>query len=156
MNALTPVETLLAIEEIKSLKARYFRFIDTRDWVGFRDLFTDDCTFDFSEAFGDLGPPPTAGATSPTKEAVDSLVESLKVSLSGVLTIHHGHMPEIEINSPDSAHGIWAMYDFIRRPAGRTSPSIEGYGHYHEEYSRRDGRWLISSVRLTRLSVRAL
>lgn len=156
MNGLGPLDTLLAIEEIKSLKARYFRFIDTRDWSGFRSLFSDDCTFDFSQAFGDIAPPPTVSATDPTKESVDNFVESLKVSLSGVLTIHHGHMPEIEITGPNSAQGVWAMYDYIRRPAGRRSPSIEGYGHYHEDYVKVGDRWLISSVRLTRLSVAEL
>ena len=31
-------DSLLAIEEIRQLKARYFRCIDTRDWAGFRSL----------------------------------------------------------------------------------------------------------------------
>src|SRR3546814_6402828 len=35
---------LLAINEIKSLKARYFRFVDTKDWVGLATLFTPDAT----------------------------------------------------------------------------------------------------------------
>ncbi len=37
------VEKLWDIEQIKQLKARYFRLMDTKDWVGWRDLFTDDC-----------------------------------------------------------------------------------------------------------------
>jgi 3-hydroxyisobutyrate dehydrogenase-like beta-hydroxyacid dehydrogenase len=31
------------LEAIKQLKARYFRFLDTKDWAAFRDLFTADC-----------------------------------------------------------------------------------------------------------------
>jgi hypothetical protein len=32
------------IEAIRRLKARYCRFLDTKDWDGYRQLFTDDVT----------------------------------------------------------------------------------------------------------------
>jgi hypothetical protein len=37
---------LLAIEQIKQLKARYFRCMDTKDWAGLRSVFCDDAVFD--------------------------------------------------------------------------------------------------------------
>jgi len=37
------VQMLWDVEQIKQLKARYFRLLDTKDWDGFADLFTDDC-----------------------------------------------------------------------------------------------------------------
>jgi hypothetical protein len=30
---------------------------------------------------------------------------------------------------------------------------MHGYGHYHETYEKTDGRWRISSLKLTRLRV---
>jgi hypothetical protein len=30
---------------------------------------------------------------------------------------------------------------------------LEGYGHYHETYSKIDGNWYIASMRLSRLRV---
>ena len=33
---------LIDIESIKQLKARYCRYLDTKDWDRWRDLFTDD------------------------------------------------------------------------------------------------------------------
>ena len=30
---ISPIDKLLAIEEIKQLKARYFRFVDSHDWA---------------------------------------------------------------------------------------------------------------------------
>jgi 3-phenylpropionate/cinnamic acid dioxygenase small subunit len=36
--------TLEDVEQIKELKARYFRFFDTKQWDRWRGLFTDDCT----------------------------------------------------------------------------------------------------------------
>ena len=37
------VEQLWDIEQIKQLKARYFRYIDSKDWDSFAQLFTEDC-----------------------------------------------------------------------------------------------------------------
>ena len=37
---------LLAIEEIKQLKSRYFRSMDTKDWEALRSIFCADATFD--------------------------------------------------------------------------------------------------------------
>ena len=36
-------QQLWEIEQIKQLKARYFRLMDTKDWDAWRELFTDDC-----------------------------------------------------------------------------------------------------------------
>ena len=62
-------------------------------------------------------------------------------------------MPEIEITSPTTAKGIWAMEDVLRWPEGAPMKTLQGYGHYHETYERVDGRWLIKSLRLSRLRV---
>jgi len=37
-------------EAIRQLKARYFRTMDTKDWAGMRQVFTDDVVIDTSEA----------------------------------------------------------------------------------------------------------
>jgi len=36
---------------------------------------------------------------------------------------------------------------------GADRPSITGYGHYRERWVRRDGRWKIASLKLTRLHI---
>lgn len=46
---MTEVEKLLALEDIKTLKARYFRCVDTKDWNGFAAVFAPDAAFDISE-----------------------------------------------------------------------------------------------------------
>src|SRR5271163_4832520 len=43
-----------AIEAIKQLKARYCRYLDTKDWAAWRSIFTDDFLSDTSEAGGKL------------------------------------------------------------------------------------------------------
>src|SRR5262249_38216189 len=40
------------VEEIKKLKARYCRLMDTKDWAGYRQVFTDDVTMDTTDSGG--------------------------------------------------------------------------------------------------------
>ncbi|HEY7106186.1 MAG TPA: nuclear transport factor 2 family protein [Acidimicrobiia bacterium] len=141
-------QELSDVYEIQVLKARYFRFMDTRQWDEFRDLFTDDMQLVMDDA-------PVPGEAQPTFESADALVDYLRQSDPGKLTVHQGHMPEIELVDPDHATGIWAMFDWVDDPP--RGGAWQGYGHYHERYTRcPDGRWRISHVHLTRLRSNAV
>jgi hypothetical protein len=138
---------LAAIEEIKALKARYSRTMDTKDWPAFEAVFAPDATMDVSgEARG-------PGAGDGIIRGRATIAGFVRAAIDDVTTVHHGHMPEIEIVSESRARGIWAMEDRLRWPDGAPIRSMHGLGHYHETYERRDGRWLIASTRLTRLRV---
>ncbi len=128
---------LVEIEAIKQLKARYFRFLDTKQWDAWRELFTEDFR---AEVYG---PHPVIHF-----ESRDEMVDSNRKILAEAPTVHHGHMPEIELTGPDTARGIWAMLDVVKLGAG-----FVGYGHYHEEYRKVDGHWRIARLRLTRLHI---
>ena len=93
---------------------------------------------------------PEGGVSEDGREAV---VRSVSTVLEGVTTVHHGHMPEIEITGDDTATGIWAMFDYVEFPATESGErfGLKGYGHYIEEYVREDGAW-----RIKRLSCRAV
>lgn len=124
------------IEAIRRLKAGYFRTLDTKDWEGLRRLFTDDVVVDTSEAGGEV----VTGA--------DAFVEFVREMLDGAVTVHQGHMPEIELTSETTATAIWALHDIIIWPSGTR---LDGYGHYHEIYEKSDDGWRIASSKLTRL-----
>lgn len=133
---------LIAIEAIKTLKARYFRFVDTRDWSGLRGVFTPDAILDVPEA--GRGP-----------QGLDESMIFFEQALEGAVSVHFGHMPEIEIESEDSARAVWPMDDRIYWSPERASilgyTQLRGFGHYHETYGRHDGEWKIKTMRLTRL-----
>jgi len=131
------VQRLLAVEEIKQLKARYFRFLDTKDWAGLASVFTADAVLE---------------AEGRAREGADNIVGFVAKFLEGAVSVHHGHMPEITITGPDSATGVWAMFDYLQLPTEPPS-ELRGYGHYHEEYVREDGVWRIRRLVLTRLRV---
>jgi SnoaL-like domain len=142
--ALDNVEKLIAIEDIKRLKARYFRCVDTKDWDGWRNVFAHDVQIDISQDV------PNGEFTGP-----DALIASARVSLIGCVSVHHGHCPEIDITSSTTASGIWAMEDVLHWSAASAHPNqtAQGYGHYFETYEKSDGQWLIKSMKLRRLRV---
>ncbi len=124
------------LEAIKRLKARYFRTMDTKDWGGMRQVFTDDVVIDTTESGGGV------------VEGADEFIAFLEETLADAVTVHHGHMPEIDLTSPTTARGIWALQDVIVWPNGLR---LLGFGHYHETYAKVGDDWRIASSTLTRL-----
>jgi hypothetical protein len=137
-----PVTRLLAVEEIKQLKARYFRYMDTRRWDDLRSVFARDAHLD------------TDGFTA---DGRDGIVAFLQRVLRDARTVHHGHMPEITITSATTARGTWALFDYVEFVSADGSDAaprgLFGYGHYEEDYVVEDQAWRIAVLRLTRLRV---
>ncbi len=138
---MTDTERLMAAEEIKQLKARYFRYMDTKQWSGWEEIFTTDAVMDVSEE----------QVSESVIKGRDKIIPFVSKVLEGVVTVHHGHMPEIEVLSETTARAIWSMEDKLRWPNGKTT--LHGYGHYHETYEKVDGRWRIKTLKLTRLRI---
>jgi SnoaL-like domain len=132
------IDAIKDIEALKQLKARYCRLLDTKDWAGWRGIFTSDFISDTSESGGKV------------IADIDEFIAFVRKSLSDRTTVHQVHAPEIELTSETTARGIWALEDLIRFAPGL---NMRGYGHYHESYEKSDGQWRIKSSKLTRLRV---
>src|SRR5271169_7071242 len=78
-------------EAIRQLKARYFRAMDTKDWSGLRRVFADDVVMDTTASGGSV----ITGA--------EPFLAFLREAIGDVITVHHGHTPEIELTSPTTA-----------------------------------------------------
>jgi hypothetical protein len=132
------------LEAIRQLKARYFRFMDTKAWDAWRDVFAADVSGVFDIAVSTNG---ADGQSGPTWSGVDVLVSSIRSAIEDCITVHHGHTPEIALTSDVDAIGLWAMADVVEFPNGYV---LEGAGHYHETYKKIDGAWRIQRLHLTR------
>ena len=136
------LERLEAIEEIRNLKARYFRLIDTKAWDALADVFTADMQV--------VTPDGRVWV-----EGGAAYAESLRAGLSDAVSCHQGLTGEIDIAGPADASAIWAMQDVIEWTDCHPREgwkAIVGRGHYHETYRRgADGRWRIATLTLTRL-----
>jgi hypothetical protein len=142
---MTDVEKLLAIEEIKRLKSKYFFGLDHKDWeLWRREVWAPDARLLVPEA-------------SREDVGIDAIIAYVSQSTADQVSVHHGHMPDIEITSDTTARGIWAMEDRLYRSPGNPladgSSYLHGFGHYHETYVRTPVGWRIQSTRLTRLRI---
>lgn len=124
---------LVALEEIKRLKHRYLRCVDTKDWDGLADVLTADAVADYGT--------PTYG--KPLKlTGRDAIVGFMRENLGpGLITTHYATQPEIDIDG-DEATGTWAFQDTVIVVEHRFV--ITGAAFYVDRYRREDGRWRIA------------
>jgi hypothetical protein len=141
------LDQLLAAEAIRTLKARYFRFVDGKDWSGLASVFSENVILDLRSQVV----PGVAPAKEQAAVGRDMVVSLIAKVVGRFRTVHHGHLPEIRVSSATSADGIWAMDDTIRDLEDRLV--LRGSGYYHETYIRRADVWTISNMRLERLWV---
>lgn len=132
------VQVLRDIEAIRRLKAKYYRYTDMFEWGKYYELFTDDVVV----------------VWEPWNMRVDGradLVRQLDERRQFHYTVHHGHMPEIDIIDSTHARAIWALnlkawYDGPGERGGSGARFVEHAAHQVEEYRKVDGVWLISRL----------
>jgi len=133
------LQQLSDFEDIRSLKHRYFRGIDTADMNLLSVLFTADLVVEYR-----------GGTYKVALEGSAEMLEFLANSFhSGAVAMHHGHMPEITLTGPDNATGIWYLEDIFISTERRTYTM--GSAIYHDEYRRENGVWKISRTEYDRV-----
>jgi hypothetical protein len=134
---MTSIDETREILAICALKARYCRLLDSKQWDGWRELFTEDYELDVSAAGG-----------GPLIKGRDAAMASVLASIGQAVTAHQVHFPEIELKGGE-ALAVFPMQDRVIFGAGK--PSITGYGHYHDRLVKQNGAWKIAALKLTRL-----
>lgn len=129
---MTP-EELVEIELIKQLKYRYIRNLDLNNWDELAATLTDDVQCDYSD--GEY-------SFSDRDDALHFLTTSM--GSDRISTTHHVHQPEIDLTSPITATGSWALWDKI--VVLDFNLVIQGSAYYSDEYVKVDGQWLISKT----------
>ncbi|QGP80527.1 nuclear transport factor 2 family protein [Sphingobium sp. CAP-1] len=133
------LQQLSDLEDIRTLKHRYFRGIDTADLSLLQSLFTADIGVDYR-----------GGTYRVQLEGRDNMIEFLANSFhSGAVAMHHGHMPEITLTGDDMAEGIWYLEDIFINLEMR-SHTI-GSAIYRDQYRREDGQWKIARTEYDRV-----
>lgn len=134
---------LVAIEEIKRLKHRYFRTLDLKLWDEFADCLAEDV----SARYG------TQAMDKPLHyDNRADVVDFMRNNLGpGIITIHVANHPEIDVaTGGDTATGSWAFEDTVIVPDFKVQ--IRGGGYYVDTYRRdADGAWRIASTQYERI-----
>ncbi len=140
------LEQLVALEAIKRLKAEYCYFLDLHEWDNYANLFTEDATLDTDTAVSTQG---RDGKPQPQIRGRAAIRKFLAGFLDNAVTVHHVHSPIIDLTSPETAAGIWAMEDEVELDGFH----LHARGHYHETYRLDGGEWRIASLHLTRTRI---
>jgi len=123
------LQDLSDIEEIRQLKSRYFRCIDTGNEAELATLFADDVTVDYR-----------GGNYRLVVKGKADMVAFLSSSFhSGVVAMHQGHTPEIRITGADTAQGTWYLEDRFINPE-RNEDTV-GSAIYYDTYVRTADGW---------------
>ena len=141
------LERLVAIEDIKQLKYRYYRFLDTKDWENFRTIWTPDAVMDMNM------PDRILNTEDGLYRGPDAITAFAEKAIGEGSTVDHAIMPEIDVTSPTTANAIWVQEDRVTWPEGQPNRSLHGHGYEHETYEKIDGAWRIKSTKLVRLKV---
>ena len=126
------------LEAIKQLKYRYIRCLDLKLWDEMSDCFTEDATSAYSGG---------KYAFSGRSQILAFLVQAL--GPSHMVTAHRVHQPEIELTSPTTARGVWALDDVVIDTRGGFT--IRGAAVYEDVYVKLDGVWKIRSTGYERI-----
>lgn len=132
-EGMSELEWLVALEEIRQLKARRDRYADAHDWEGYQSLHAPDHV-----SHNDGQEPWTSS---------QEMIENVSRIMDPMTTIHHSYDPEIIFDSPTKARGIWAMSGGIIAKGDDHDTWSHGYGYYLETYEKRDGRWVFTTRR---------
>ena len=120
------------IEAIKQVQGRFLRAADTADAALVRTTVIDDF-------YCDTG----SGGRGET-QGIENFV--IRITTTPAKAVHHALMPEIELTSPTTANGIWAVHMFAKIADGTV---VDGFGYYNNTYVKVDGTWLLSTLRLS-------
>lgn len=149
------LERIVAIEEIKRVKARYFRGVDCSDAELVRGILADDCELDYRGCCTD---PRSGRDFMPTMNVVlrgSASWSAEGFAKAGIVSVHQGCNADIELTSATTATAIWPMSDRLFLPAGAPFSQMIGYGYYHETYVKVDGSWKIKTLYIERIRVEA-
>lgn len=126
------------IEAIKRLKYKYLRCLDTKDWAGLGETLTDDAVSAYSSGKYSF-------------EGRDAILAFLEESLGRdtILSAHQVHHPEIDLESPNSATGVWALSDIVIDTQHKIT--IRGAAFYSDRYVKIDGAWKIAATGYERI-----
>ncbi len=125
------LQQLSDLEEIRQLKSRYFRCIDTGNHAELATCFAEDVSVDYRGGGYRL-------RVSGRADMVEFVASSFN---SDVIAMHHGHTPEISFVDDNTAKGTWYLEDRFINPE-RDEHTV-GSSLYYDTYVRTDDGWKI-------------
>jgi hypothetical protein len=137
------LQRLLAIEDIKLLRAKYCRSIDNHTFDRLHEVLTDDFLLDMSPTGKVLG------SEVPVVSGRDTVIGLFHASFTPLkMLLHIVTIPEIEFQDETHATGVWRQETFIKE----NRPDLPGlglaYATVFDTYRKAAEGWRMASVRV--------
>jgi len=120
------------IEAVRQLQARYQRCLDTRDFDGIADCFTDDVVSSYGNG---------SMSYNGKEEVMKFLCSVMELNMPSTHLIHGG---EIDILNHSHAKACWYLEDYLLHQ--KYKMKLHGAAIYHVEYRKDGDCWKISSI----------
>ena len=135
---MSPIEELVELEAIKTLRHLYSHYFDGKQVEKLTDLFTDDAVCEFG---------PMYGGDWVGKEQIRSNYATYTEAEGDEHEVMHAVTnPWIRFIDDTTANGRWYLMD-LRTAEGTENPLIL-FGIYDDVYKKVDGKWLIERTRI--------
>lgn len=127
------------IEQIKRVKYRYCRCIDTANVTELKELFTEDASICY-----------VGGSYKFEAEGRDKICEAIGYAFHAeAIAFHHVNHPEIDLVSPTEATGTWYLKDWFLDLKHKII--TDGSALYKDTYVKQGGKWLIKRATYSRI-----
>ncbi|MGC4251008.1 MAG: nuclear transport factor 2 family protein [Sphingobium sp.] len=140
---LSDLERMIAVDAIKTLRARFCRALDARNWDALASMVTDGIRLLVANESGN----PALGLADPLSfNGRDAFLAFVRQVIGTGPTIHVATMPEIEVHGPDTAHGVWLIQGYSESAREHGLTLGIGYETVEDDYVRIDGHWRIDGL----------
>lgn len=120
------------IEAIRYLQAKYQRCLDTRDFDGIAECFTDEVVSSYGNG---------SMSYQGKEEVIGFLCSVMTLDMPSTHLIHGG---EIDILDPAHATAKWYLEDYLVHQ--KYQMKLHGAAVYQVEYLKDNGKWIIASI----------
>lgn len=127
------------IEDIESLKARYWRAVDRKRPDDVAACLTEDAIIDFEGL--------------PRFESREDFMAVVREAAANPNTfnMHHGQNPVVALTGKNTATGEWDV--FYYGIDVQTSTLVQMAGAYSDRYVRKNGQWFIAATAMRQTSI---
>lgn len=141
------------IEAIRNQKARYCRYIDTKQWSTIKKIALPEATWCALDLQGNIA---TAGGVSLVFNTMEAFCHHMTPMLASAQTIHLVSCGEFVQETDDTVRAIFGMTDHLHFPLRWTGLAGDyfGAGYYYETWRLVGGQWLLETLKLERTQVK--
>lgn len=128
-------------------KARYGRYLDTKQWHSFVQIALPDARFRFQDVDGSII---FRNGTGMDFDSLSSFVDYFRELFADAQTLHMFGPPDVQIERGEQVEVIWAMEDQLH--FGEDSPisELRGGGYYYEIWVKTSDGWRLKDLTLRR------